>query len=69
MNSLNRITLFLALMPAIVFAMNPPTSSYGTVRETMLTFDKADPITIEAAKKYSDFFCGDLIYDAAWKIR
>ncbi len=45
MNSLNRITLFLALMPAIVFAMNPPTSSYGTVRETMLTFDKADPIT------------------------
>ena len=55
MNSLNRITLFLALMPAIVFAMNPPTSSYGTVRETMLTFDKADPITIEAAKKYSDF--------------
>ena len=46
MNSLNRITLFLALMPAIVFAMNPPTSSYGTVRETMLTFDKADPITI-----------------------
>lgn len=45
MNSLNRITLFLALMPAIVFAMNLPTSSYGTVRETMLTFDKADPIT------------------------
>ena len=56
-------------MPAIVFAMNPPTSSYGTVRETMLTFDKADPITIEAAKKYSDFFYGDLIYDAAWKIK
>ena len=52
-------------------------NNYPTSNSNLFTWNYLDgsdlksslAYPIEAAKKYSDFFCGDLIYYAAWEIR
>ena len=45
----------------------PGRTRKGLIDSLRITVDFE--VFIEAAKKHSDFFCGDLIYYAAWRIR
>ena len=37
--------LLLHLLPVAILAIDPPASDYGTAREAMAAFEKADPVT------------------------